>query len=55
MCFLAVDVSRHTGARRFYEKLGFRHLIGVGDEAAGTGGAFYMGLRLQPTIPPTFP
>ena len=34
-------------ARRFYEKLGFEELAGVGtDGPAGTGGALYLGLRL---------
>jgi N-acetylmuramic acid 6-phosphate (MurNAc-6-P) etherase/predicted NBD/HSP70 family sugar kinase/ribosomal protein S18 acetylase RimI-like enzyme len=36
-------------ARRFYEKLGFIELTGANEQAAmssGTGGAFFMGLRL---------
>eukprot|EP00966_Prymnesium_polylepis_P240436 5560183-Prymnesium_polylepis.2 len=37
----------HCVQRRFYERLGFRQLVGIGEpDAAGTGGAFYMGLRL---------
>ena len=36
----------NTRARRFYAKLGFEELQGVGDpEAAGTGGALYLGIR----------
>jgi ribosomal protein S18 acetylase RimI-like enzyme len=44
--FLQLHES-NARARRFYEKLGFRQLHGVGETTAGgTGGAFYMGLRL---------
>lgn len=44
--FLQMHES-NARARRFYEKLGFRQLHGVGETTAGgTGGAFYMGLRL---------
>ena len=45
-----VFLQMHAGnarARRFYEKLGFRELDGAGGAGeAGTGGAFFMGLRL---------
>ena len=44
--FLQMHES-NVRARRFYERLGFRQLHGVGETTAGgTGGAFYMGLRL---------